>query len=232
MNTVLAPNPEFAPEPAPRFFLFGNPDKTKGSILVLSAAALDESGASCEAGGLAADFQVCYLLEPIAAPSEQEALSNRLAAALEAQKLKRLTVIGFGANAALAMRLTLNARELVRRLLLVDASSHEDDAVTSNFLARIDRLIPYGLPLAANKMPNDFRSMAHRLRCPSLLLNSRDASAATKAKTAFLETRMPNARLRTLGDPIHTPSGAFSAEMEGIIREFMDVPAKRSQKNE
>ncbi len=212
-------------------FSFGSAEKAKGTILILPGAGVAREEAPHQAQFLKGDFHLCTLLNPERPESldDFDTYIDTLAAALEVEKLKRITAVGIGDSALFALALTARHRELVRRVMLV---SPVFPAVPSGgWLGAVDRFIPFGLPLAFERSSRDIRTYAHRVRCPSLLLHGAEEPNADRSRSDFLAGRMPNARTKQLKHPLYAADGALSLEVCKHVREFIDVPAKRSQKN-
>jgi len=239
-STAVTSSPESLSNVDPsriKLFSFGSAEKSKGSIFIAPEPAPNEAVITKEAAAhhaqfLKADFHLCTLLNP---PPQQETISDfddyvdSIAAALEQEKLKRLTAIGIGSNAIYLLALTARHRELIRRVLLV--SPRLPSVPSRGLLGLIDRTIPFGLPLKFQRSARDIRTYAHRIRCPSLLLHAPEESAHVRAQSDALAARMPNARTKSLKHPILAADQALSLEVCKHIREFIEVPAKRSQKN-
>ena len=213
-------------------FSFGSAEKSKGSIFIAPEVPLTSESAGHYAQFLKTEFHLCALLHPpsmIENVSDFENYVDSIAAALEREKLKRLTAVGVGANAIYLLALTARHRELIRRVLLI--SPRLPAVSTGGLLGMIDRFIPFGLPLKFQRSARDIRTYSHRIRCPSLVLHAPDENAQVRAQSDALAARMPNARTSTLKYPLLAADQSLSLEVCKHVREFMDVPAKRSQKN-
>ena len=210
---------------------FGSSDKGKGSILVIPDSPSSLTDPQHHAQFLSKELHLCYLRSPLPPESRLRRFVLGLIDQLDALHLKRLTVVGIGAGARVAQALTVEDRGLVRRLVLIDAAAPRPPALLKRLFRMIERLVPMGLPIRGNRSEYDPRLIAHRLRAPMLILLSPQSSYLMRAQAGFFTTRAPNSRKRDLKQPLLTDSGALGMEVSKLLREFMDVPAKRSQKH-
>lgn len=238
MAAELSIKQETGPQaPHPLLHTFGSAGTSKGTILIVPDLDGRQNSSPERSDGR---VQIEQELRPLSAEfpfssvvnaSEQDRRSNtyldELVDSLERAKLKRLTVVGFGSGALLAMRLAAASRDLVRRLALVEPILKLEKPEHTGIILALEKLIPFGLPLSTKKRELSLTNYSHRVRCPTLIL--RRASEA--GRIDYLLRKIPNARHLTLASPVHTAQGELSEELCDALRLFVDVPAKRSQKN-
>jgi pimeloyl-ACP methyl ester carboxylesterase len=213
-----------------RLHSFGNPDKSGGSILIIPPSARDMAEAQNLAQKLASDFHILMFGSDLPADIAVFETARRFAAQLQAEKAKRLTVFGISAGTVLAQALCITAPALVRRVALLDPHLSQRKNFKEKAYRFFSKFLPYGLPAGEQARAFDLHPNIHRLRAPALLLASNTASPEFHADIRFMLTRVPNSRQKTLTQAVFTPDGTLSDEVSKAIADFMQVPAKRSQK--
>lgn len=167
------------------------------------------------------EFSILALSGGLPAQSEVMAFSQSLMRHLESQKIKRITVCGIRAGAAIAQALSVLDPKQIRRLILLDATTRLEPGVLSRSIDWLERFLPLGLPLRSLSRDFDSRPFLHRIRCPSLVLHSPGAGLYLRSQANYLAHKIPNAWLRPLYN---------EQELAALVLEFMQVPTKRSQK--
>ncbi|MFN8392319.1 MAG: hypothetical protein U0136_18645 [Bdellovibrionota bacterium] len=208
----------------------GSSNTSSGSILVIPDHRCSADEAANLAQFFAKDFHLYVFGGNLPSAAECFEYGEKLASHLESIKAKRLTVVGVGAGSALAQALVLADRSIIRRLALVDGFASPAKA-SKNLLQRAaEMFLPAGLPLHPTKGALDLRPHLHRLRPPTLLLLTKQPATIVAADAPLMLERIPNCRQTTLRQPLYTDTGALGLEFSKLLREFMEVPVKRSQK--
>lgn len=166
-------------------------------------------------------------LDPLTPNTNQSVL--RLEQELARQKLRRITLLGFGAGALLAQAYIIAKPKLVRRAVFVNPISRREPRSGEKLWNVLDRLFPAGLPLRPLK--DDLRSALHRVRCPVLILTTPEAVPFVREEAAFISRAVPNAWKRELTLPQESGKLIATEEMSEAIAEFLEVPTKRPWKN-
>jgi len=212
---------------------FGSSETAKGNILFIpDYEALEKSSDAkleieSQLTHLKSEFPFSALLSAPEHQNPSQLYLESLVEYLEKAKLKRLTVVGYRSGALIALNLALRSRDLVRRLALVEPKINLEKKEHSRILLAFEKLIPFGLPLRSSHRQASLSNYAHRVRCPTLIIETKKEPSAIRA----IFDRIPNAREFLLHSSAITSGGTFSEELNDCIRNFVDVPAKRSQKN-
>lgn len=155
---------------------------------------------------------------------------RELRAELLRNGVKWATVLGIGAGATVAQSLSIFWPRIVRRLVILDATTRLKPGIGTRIIDKLERFLPLGLPLRQLSINFDSRPFLHRVRCPTLLLLSPDASQYLYAQARYLSAKIPNSWLVRLSQHHHASELELSTELQGYISEFMDVQVKRPQK--
>ena len=131
----------------------------------------------------------------------------------------------------MAQAVAIEYPKLVRRLVLLDATTQLEPNLVSRAIDRVEQFLPLGLPLRSLSRHYDSRSMLHRIHCPTLVFVSPQASVFTRAQSEMIARRIPNAWRSLLKSPPLSRESVFSAEVQGLLEEFLQVPVKCPQKN-
>ena len=208
---------------------FGSENKKAGSVLLIVGGTIDIAQAQNLTQFLNKEFHI-YALGSDFKENRIFAFADQLVEKLEVDKAKRLTVIGIGRGTLLAHAVAVTAPGLVRRVALVDPYLRTPTTSWERIVASIERVVPFGLPFRKIRREFDMQPFAHRLRAPSLLLSSPTATAFQREQIEYMHNRVPNCRVQLLRQPLLTDTGAIGMELSKIFRDFVAVPAKRSQK--
>lgn len=156
--------------------------------------------------------------------------AERLADEVLTAGAKRVTVFGVGAGATVAQALTVVAPELVRRLVLLDATARLTPSFAVRAIDWLERYLPLGLPLRQLTDDFDSRPYLHRMRAPTMVLVSPNAGLYIKHQGNFIAAKLPNATLWHLHSTPINPLGELSAEIINLLTEFQQVPTKLPQR--
>lgn len=144
-------------------------------------------------------------------------------------QIKRANILGIGSGAFVAQALSFLYPKIVRRLILVNAQCSPQFSLAGRVINFVDRFFPAGLPFAANAIDFDPRSSLHRVRCPVLVVVSRHADPYLKKDAQLLVRKIPNSWVRELDLPGGNTAPESSTALEGVIREFLEIPVKCAQ---
>jgi len=172
------------------------------------------------------NYRVFRLEQAMPTPEQVVEFSGQLAAQIEQQRIKRLTVLGIADGSSVALALAAFNPKLVRRLILLNGTTRVSPGIGSRMIDTIERFLPLGLPLRPLSEDFDARPFLHRVRCPVLVLTTADASPFVQSQAKLLAKAIPNAWKEIL-----TAAGQTAAEFSRVLSQFEELPAKRPQKN-
>ena len=177
-------------------------------------------------------------------------LDRYFAESLESCQVRQVTLIAFGPTTALAQSQYHRLPRSVRGLVLIDPSCRPNQSATEILLAKLERYLPMGLPFRSAAIGFDGMPLLHRVRCPVLLVVTNSANQLQREQAELMSVRIPTAWLIDLRSsttiseaiPPHSKLDGDSAsltslanpsslDLSRIISQFMDLPAKCSQKS-
>lgn len=155
---------------------------------------------------------------------------RELRAELLRNGVKRATVFGIGAGSTVAQSLAIFWPRIVRRLVLLDATTRLKPKIGTRIIDKLERFLPLGLPLRQLSINFDSRPFLHRVRCPALILLSPDAGQYLYAQARYLSAKIPNSWLVRLSKRHSASQLELSDELQAYLSEFLSVQVKRPQK--
>lgn len=173
-------------------------------------------------------FSLYVLTGAMPRPSEVSSYVAELSAQIESERIKRVTLFGVGRGAAVAIELAAQSQKLVRRVVLLDAQSRIEPTWSERALDRVETKLPLGLPFRVLSQHYDARPILHLVRCPTLVLVSKESDSFTQEQGKLLGSRIPNAWHYALREQHFTDMP--SNELLEVLRRFLQVPVKRPQK--
>lgn len=173
---------------------------------------------------LAAKARVLVLEFRNLTDSNWEALAEEFTALLDQQKVRQASFIGFGDAGVLVQNLCLHNIKRVRTAIYVDSITRSAPTAFSNFIDSLERKLPLGLPLRLSTSGFDGKPFLQRLRCPSLVVTTHQASSYQLAEAHLLTQNLPTSWSVSLGG-----SNSERQFVEAVFA-FQDVPAKCPQK--
>ena len=183
---------------------------------------------------LAAHFS---LYAAVAQPAGDDviAAASALQRYCEYRGLKRMTVLGIGGDAGLAMQFAVSAQRNVRRLIVINATSRRRPGPAMRLIDRLEAALPLGFPFRSVNKEFDARPMLHRIHCPTLIITEATVLPFTalpfvEQQAALLSARIPNAWRIPLPSRIVDSTGKLSDQFCKMLFEFSQVPVKRPQK--
>ena len=144
---------------------------------------------------------------------------NELRNVLTEENVRQANIISFGSLCGIGQWLALEDSRAVRNIVMIDPEWNIQSGLFPGFVSKIENLIPLGLPLRNRRAVFDSRSFFHRVRCPVLILKTRDLS---KNDNTFLWNNFVN-RFDVHAEP--DAGSLFSA-----IELFNQIPSRRPQK--
>jgi len=149
-------------------------------------------------------------------PERISAAAEALEAQMASHNLKRITFLASSWGAPIVIQYAASFARNVRRVVLIDGRSRFERSLMEKAAEFLDQILPLGLPLRPLSKAFDPRPILHRLRCPTLILQSE----GLEDEAAFLGERIPNSWIEN-----------FSERSFGErFRLFLDVPTKQPQK--
>jgi pimeloyl-ACP methyl ester carboxylesterase len=205
-------------------------DKHQAALVVIPDVADSSSTACALLQKLTKEFNVFILASELPNVGGVKNYVAALREAFLANGIKRATVFGIGSGATVAQGLAVHWPRIVRRLVVLDATTRLAPGMGSRIIDRMERFFPLGLPLRQLSNNFDSRPFLHRIRCPALLLLSHNASLHLTSQANYIAKKVPNSwlvRLKGAHDASHLQ---FSDELQDLLNHFLQVPVKRPQK--
>ncbi len=153
------------------------------------------------------------------------AVAEGFSEALQKLAVRQCALVGFGAAGALVQHLTLTAPKIVRSIILVDSSFRPHPTPFSRALDWLEGIMPLGLPLRAEERGFDAKPFAQRIRCPALIVLTRDVSPFIRSQAHEIASRVPSAWIVSLEQENETQ------QFGELLDAFEGVPVKCPQKN-
>ncbi len=169
---------------------------------------------------------------PSASQLEMEKEASALLAELDRTGFKRASLIAFGRAAAIAQIVLAQNSQIVRRAVVVDPLARDEAGFFRRLGERLQARWPLPLPFRLERERFDIRYLQHRVACPLLVIQTSAADELAKECCGSLAGRAPSSWLLKLQSIESTGSPrVLDSAFFGVVREFIEVPAKRSQKN-
>ena len=145
---------------------------------------------------------------------------------------KRASIIALDEACAVAQVLLSRNAQIVRRAVFVNPISRARASLIQQALEFWQHHWAIPLPFRLRRGTFDIRHIQHRVACPLLIIKTAEANDLSIEACTGLAERAPSSWLvelpsvQTAGNPPQ-----LSDTFLGMIREFIEVPSKRSQKN-
>ncbi len=178
------------------------------------------------ASKLQARCRVIVLSSPEVLPENYELITAEIFQVLSNLDVRHGQFVGLGSAAALVQNLALHNPRLVRSMVIVDASMRPHPTRAERVLDRLERGLPFGLPLRLTPIGFNVRAFAHRLRCPILLIASKYSNAFVRRELRELSYKAPTAWYMDISE-----ANEQAKEVVSLIDAFQGIPAKSPQKN-
>jgi pimeloyl-ACP methyl ester carboxylesterase len=158
--------------------------------------------------------------------------ADKLLAELDRTGFKRSSLVAFDRATAVAQIALARNAQIVRRAVFVNPQSREQPSWFHKLAERWQRSWALPLPFMLDRDFFDIRYLYHRVACPLLIVKTGEASELAAESCEGLSDRAPNSWLVSV-PTIKTTEAPAKLERRFIdmIREFIEVPSKRSQKN-
>jgi pimeloyl-ACP methyl ester carboxylesterase len=160
---------------------------------------------------------------PVLNVNNWETLASEFEALLKGRSFRQVSLIGFAAGAVLAQHLALTAQKFVRTMVLVDGTARAHPTCLERLAAWCERRLPLGLPLRSQAQGFDSSPYLQRIRIPSLLVVTSQATSYQLKQAQFLARRLPTAWQARLA------AGNQALELGRLVANFQDVPARCPQ---
>lgn len=163
--------------------------------------------------------------------------AGRLLLELDKVGFKRSTLIAFGRASAVAQIALAQNAQIVRRAIMLNPETRDKPDWWTNFRETCQKRWSLPLPFRLDTAYFDIRHLAHRVACPLLIIRAAGEDVFLKDSALELSKNAPSAYLLEGDFATLLSSSGASARWElndwfvNLCREFVEVPAKRSQKN-
>ncbi len=144
---------------------------------------------------------------------------------LQASKVRQFSLICFGGAGTVAQYLYLKNFRSVRTLISVDVTSRPHPGSLEKLFDKVERYLPLGLPFRSRGEGFDASPFLNRVRCPSLVVVSPEATAYEKAEALTISRALPTSWHLDLS------SEDAWATLPDHILSFQNIPVKCPQKN-
>ncbi len=209
----------------------GSGEVSAHTLLLIPGKPLSDEETSKLLGSFPESFSLLLMRSIPPKPREVIDFAKALFAAAEQEKLKRASVLGIGAGGSIAISLCDLFPKFVRRLILLDTCTRLEPSIMAETIDRLEAFFPLGLPLRRLGEDFDARPLLHRLHCPTLVLSSPSSGAYERTQSELIAGRVPNAWLKRLDSAPFQADQSASSELVDLVAEFLEVAAKRPQKN-
>lgn len=209
----------------------GTAPRNSPVLLILTDGSVSLAMAERWGRGVGEEFALYVLSSDLPSSENVESFAESLNRHCRKEGMRRVTVLGVGRGANVALAFTVAAAKLVRRLVVLNGTSRLAPGLFARAVDAVEEFLPLGLPLRPLSKTYDARPTLHRIHCPVLVLVSRQAGSFVRDQAALLAARIPNAWRRELSQPELAEDGRLSDELRQTLREFLQVPVKRPQKS-
>lgn len=145
--------------------------------------------------------------------------------ALQQLSVRQCALVGFGAAGALVQHLVLTSPKIVRSIILVDSSFRPHPTSFTRALDWLEGIMPLGLPMRAEERGFDAKPFAQRIRCPALIVLTKEVSPFIQSQAHEIALRIPSAWVVTLDEEDE------ARQFGELLDSFEGVPVKCPQKN-
>ena len=199
-------------------------------LLIVPDKALSEEAARVLTQDLARKFKTYVVTSSLPAVDQVIPYVEQLIGELEARKIKRVTAFGIGPGGTIPQALAVFGAKLVRRIVLLEATTRLEPGVLLRMIDRIEAFLPLGLPMRSLTNEFDSRPLLHRVHCPTLVVATKSSNSFITEQANVLAHRIPNSWLATVDAAYRKDGLAFGPEIVQLVEEFLQVPVKRPQK--
>ncbi len=213
------------------FKTWGSSSGNNSALLVVPSTSGSHHEGESLAQHLSDEFKVFLLDSELPAVNSVTEYAAEVVNKLVELGVRRIAVLGLSAGGSLTLALAVESPKLVRRVILVNPTTRIAPGLFSRVIDRLEEFLPLGLPLRKISRAFDARSTLHRIHCPVLVLNTRTVDEFHRYQAELIAQRIPNAWLKGLEEPEFNSAGVISSELAKLIRDFVQVPGKRPQKN-
>lgn len=209
----------------------GTGRRNSPALLVITGRSIALSTAERWARSLGEEYALYVVSDELPRPENVEEFAEALMRTCRNEGLRRLTVLGIGRGGSVALAFAICATRMVRRLVVINTTSRMAPGLFDRSIDWIEEVLPLGLPLRTLSKAFDARPMLHRIHCPALVLTTPSARPFVSEQAKLLAGRIPNAWGKHLSDKPLDAEHRLSDELRGTLRNFLQVPVKRPQKN-
>lgn len=211
--------------------VFGSPERGSQILFFLGENTGGRSLQDAAFADLAKTYRIARLNAPLPSVTEVLAEADRLEPELSELGTKRTTIVAYREGTPLAQALGALSAEVVRRIVLIDPQARVSPSTRDRTIDKVEMFLPLGLPFRALNNNFDSRPLLHRVRCPVLVVDSPHADQYHREQAHYIAKKLPNAWHEKLETPVFLGERGLSEEFSRRLEEFLQVPAKRPQKN-
>ncbi|MBL7662301.1 alpha/beta hydrolase [bacterium] len=170
---------------------------------------------------LSEEFKLYQLASALPDLNSVDQFAAKLGSYFEGFSTRKMTAIGIGAGGTLVQDLAIRYPKLVRRVILINATTRICPSLGTRMIDWIESHLPLGLPLRKLSKAFDSRPELHRVRCPALIVTLPRATHFETAQAELLVNAIPNAYAAKV-----TAVENVSDKLFNLIDEFQNVSIK------
>jgi hypothetical protein len=130
---------------------------------------------------------------------EWEQTSSQLESALAERGLRHCPIIGIGESALIVHHFAVFRPKICQSIILIDPVFHLAVTRLTRLVNWLERILPLGLPLRVGTDSFISAPFLHRIRCPTLVINSGEEGIEQEEAISSMTRRIPNGWFRRLG---------------------------------
>lgn len=171
--------------------------------------------------GINEDRRSLVLRFPAITGRNWKVLGKTLRQTCNEKSIRHAHFVAFGSVCAVVLEHVLSDPDSIRSIVLTDATVRAGTEVLPALADRVERYLPFGLPLRSARDSFDARSFLHRVRCPVLVLTSGFSTARELKDSAIFPAFLP-----TSWKDSFDSKDAFTH----VVLDFLEIPARSPQK--
>lgn len=148
---------------------------------------------------------------------EWGSVSQRIEELLAGLGIRYGAVLGVGEGSVIAQHLAITRPKICQSLIVVDPVFELSETFLGRFVARVESVLPLGLPLRIGGDQFASAPFLHRIRCPTLVVVSAQVGAASAREMESMARRIPNAWYQMLN------ATDDSVEFIELVRTFLPI---------
>ena len=141
--------------------------------------------------------------------------------------IRQATYVAIAQASNIALALALQELKSIRSLILIDPQTRPIPSWGDQMIGKIEQYLPLGLPFRTLNSGFDCKPFLQRIRCPVMLLSSKEAGLYQKSEFQVFLRELPSAWGHELVS--EKLNADYPVEVARLIQEFQDIPTKCPQ---